>query len=352
MYPLSCCIIAKNEASRLPSVLKSLSPLCEQIVVVDTGSDDDTVQVAQDMGAEVSSFEWNDSFSSARNRSLREARNPWILYVDADDFIPEDSLRGIAELKETPPETAFAFVVQSTKDGITGISAAQIRMFPNAPGLEFRYRVHEQIRPALMEAGIPIVFKGITIVHTGYTDQDAIAAKQKRNIRLLEQDLLDYPDDGFLHYLAGMAWLDLKKHARAKEEFLKGWKLSVAYPDKHHVALGAALESAELALREKPVQQSEAVAWLEKAEALEKDYPRCLYLRGRLAYENNDMNGSLKSLNRLMDCQMPDLLLPVNIDMLQTVGAALMSQIYIKTGRPEDAISILDRVERMLNKAL
>ncbi|TSA55929.1 MAG: glycosyltransferase family 2 protein [Planctomycetaceae bacterium] len=350
MYSLSCCIIVKNEAHRLTSLLKSLSPVCEQIVVVDTGSEDNTIQVAKDMGAEVSFFPWNDSFSCARNKSLKEARNPWILYVDADDLIPDNSLFSIAELKKNPPEKAFAFVIQSTQDGITGISSAQIRMFPNALGLEFKYRVHEQIRPALMEKGIPIIFKEINIIHTGYTDQSAVTAKQKRNIKLLEEDLMDYPDDGFLHYMAAMAWLDLKKYASAKEAFLKAWELSIAAPDKRHLALGAALELVELGLKKEQILQPEVMTWLEKAEDIEKNYPRCLYLRGRLAYEENDMSNSLKSLNSLMDCQMPDLLLPININMLKTVGAALMSQIYIKTGRPKDAISILNKVEQILNK--
>lgn len=351
MYSLSCCIIAKNEAHRLTSLLKSLSPVCEQIVVVDTGSEDNTIQVAKDMGAEVSFFPWNDSFSCARNKSLKEARNPWVLYVDADDQISENSLRSIAELKKNLPEKAFAFVIQSTQDGITGISSAQIRMFPNVEGLEFKYRVHEQIRPALMKKGIPIIFKEINIIHTGYTDQNAVTAKQERNIKLLEKDLMDYPDDGFLHYMAGMAWLDLKKYASAKEEFLKAWELSIAYLDKHHVALGAALELVELALKKEQIRQPDVMTWLEKAEDIEKNYPRCLYLRGRLAYKENDMNNSLKSLNRLMDCQMPDLLLPININMLKTMGAALMSQIYIKTGRPKDAISILDQAEQILKNA-
>ena len=351
MYSLSCCIIAKNEAHRLTSLLKSLSPVCEQIVVVDTGSEDNTIQVAKDMGAEVSFFPWNDSFSCARNKSLKEARNPWVLYVDADDQISENSLRSIAELKKNLPEKAFAFVIQSTQDGITGISSAQIRMFPNVEGLEFKYRVHEQIRPALMKKGIPIIFKEINIIHTGYTDQNAVTAKQERNIKLLEKDLMDYPDDGFLHYMAGMAWLDLKKYASAKEEFLKAWELSIAYLDKHHVALGAALELVELALKKEQIRQPDVMTWLEKAEDIEKNYPRCLYLRGRLAYKENDMNNSLKSLNRLMDYQMPDLLLPININMLKTMGAALMSQIYIKTGRPKDAISILDQAEQILKNA-
>lgn len=350
MYSLSCCIIAKNEAHRLTSLLESLSPVCDQIVVVDTGSEDNTVQVAKDMGAEVSFFPWNDSFSSARNKSLKEARNPWILYVDADDFIPENSLLGIAELKKTPPESAFAFIVQSTQDGITGISAAQIRMFPNIEGLEFKYRVHEQIRPSLVEKGIPIIFKKVNIIHMGYTDQNSVTAKQKRNIKLLEKDLMDYPDDGFLHYMAGMAWMDLKKYASAREEFKKAWELSVAYPDKRHIALGSALELVELALKKEQTGQSEVITWLEKAEDIEKNYPRCLYLRGRIAYEENDLVNSLKSLNRLMDCQAPDLLLPINVNMLKTVGAALMSQIYIKTGRSKDAISILNKAEQILNK--
>lgn len=351
MPTLSCCIITKNEAHRLPLLLNILPSICEQIVVVDTGSTDNTVQVARDMGAEVISFPWNDSFSDARNDSLKATNHSWILYLDADDRLPENSLRNIAKLKETQPQKAYAFVIKSTQDKFTGISSAQIRMFPNIEGLRFRYRVHEQIRPSLVEKGIPIIHTEIEIIHTGYTDQETVASKQRRNIRLLKKDLTDYPKDGFLHCLAGMAWLDLKESASAKDEFLNAWELTSTDPDKRHIALGAALELSEMALKEHRASHAEALTWLDRAEGIEKEYPRCLYLKGRLDYERGALENALKPLKRLMACQDPDFLLPLDIAMLKTTGAALMGQIYIKIGRPQEAVSVLNQAKQILGKS-
>ena len=348
MPALSCCIIAKNEGHRLPSLLEDLSAICEQIVVVDTGSIDNTVQVAEDMGAEVTVFPWTDSFSDARNKSLECACHPWILYVDADDYLPERSLKGLKELKRGQPGKAYALVIKSTQDGVTGISNAQIRLFPNIKGLSFKYRVHEQIRPALIKNGIPIVATEIEIIHTGYTDQDTVAAKQERNLELLQKDLADYPQDGFLHYLAGMAWADLKKISPAKDEFLEAWNFSIADTDKRHIALGAALELSELALKEGKSGYAEALMWVEMAENIEKEYPRCMYLRGRLDYEKGDTENALKPLRRLMLCRKTDLLLPLNLRMLKVTTAALMSRIYLKTGRAQEAVSILSQAEHTL----
>jgi len=352
MPALSCCLIVKNEAHRLPSLLKSLSTICEQLALVDTGSTDDTVQVAKSMGAEVSMFPWNDSFSHARNRSLEMAEHPWILYVDADDSVPEKSLCDIAELKQRSPEKAYGFVITSTQDGVAGMASAQIRMFPNSKENRFQYRVHEQIRPALIRQGTPIVFTDIKIVHTGYTDSATMAAKQRRNLKLLEKDLADYPEDGFLRYLAGMACVDLKELARGRNEFQKAWELSVADKDKGHIALGAALELSERAIKEGGGRHANALLWLQRAESLEREYPRCLYLRGRFQYEKQEFTNALKSLKRLIEWERPAaLFLPLDLTMLKTTAAALMGQIYLKTGRPQEAVSIFERARRLLSKA-
>ncbi|MFH1673055.1 MAG: glycosyltransferase [Pseudomonadota bacterium] len=350
MPPLSCCIIAKNEAHRLPALLESLSAICEQIVLVDTGSTDNTIQVAENMGADVSVFPWNDSFSDARNKSLEIAQHPWILYVDADDYLPDSTLAGIAELKKEPPEKAYGFVIKSTQDRITGMASAQIRMFPNMEGLRFKYHVHEQIRPALIKKGIQIFFTEIEIIHTGYTDRNTVAIKQRRNLQLLEKDLTDYPQDGFLHYLAGMGWLDLKEMARAGDELQKAWELSVTDPDKRHIALGAALELTELALGEVKDTHGEALLWLKRAEDIDKEYPRCLYLKGRIDYEKGDLKNALRALRRLMEHERPQLLLPVDLIMLKATGVALMGQIYMKTGRPQEAVAILNQARKILRK--
>jgi glycosyltransferase involved in cell wall biosynthesis len=353
MPALSCCIIVKNEAHRLQHLLRNISSISDQIVVVDTGSTDNTVQVAGDMGAEVTLFPWIDSFSDARNKSLECASHPWVFYLDADDYLPESSLQSLKDLKkEDPTKAYYSFVIRSTQDGITGISSAQIRMFPNMEGLKFRYRVHEQIRSALIQKGIPIVPTDIEVIRTGYTDRRIVADKQRRNLELLKKDLADCPRDGFLHYLTGMAWLDLKNPALAKDEFIKAWELSVSDPEKRNIALGAALELADMTLKKRQAGHAEALRWLERAESLEKEHPRCLYLRGRLNYEKGYLEKALKPLKYLMECQKPSFLLPLDITMLKTTGAALMGQIYLKTGRPQEAVAILNQAELLLKKSV
>jgi tetratricopeptide (TPR) repeat protein len=195
------------------------------------------------------------------------------------------------------------------------------------------------------------VLTDITIVHTGYTDRATLAAKQRRNLALLEKDLGDYPEDGFLRYLAGMACVDLDKPMRAKNELQKAWELSVGDTDKGHIALGAALELSEMALKEEGLSHDEALLWLQKAERLDRLYPRCLYLRGRIEYEQKDLTNSLKSLKQLIALEKPAMFLPLDLTLLKTTAAALMGRIYLKIGQPQEAVSILNQAKEILKGA-
>src|SRR5438876_349352 len=84
---ISACLIVKNEQRFLRECLRSVQPLVDEIVVVDTGSTDRTKEIALDFGARVFDFKWNDSFAAARNASLRHARGEWIIVVDSDECI-------------------------------------------------------------------------------------------------------------------------------------------------------------------------------------------------------------------------------------------------------------------------
>jgi glycosyltransferase involved in cell wall biosynthesis len=93
---LSVCLIVKNEEKFLGQCLKSVRDLASQIVVVDTGSTDRTVEIAKEYGAEVYSFAWCDDFSAARNAALEHATGDWVLVLDADE---ELSAEGREKLK-------------------------------------------------------------------------------------------------------------------------------------------------------------------------------------------------------------------------------------------------------------
>src|SRR6185369_15137649 len=77
--------IVKDETARLAACLESVSGTVDEIVIVDTGSTDDTVELARARGARVVSWAWRDDFAAARNESLRHARGDWVLVLDADE---------------------------------------------------------------------------------------------------------------------------------------------------------------------------------------------------------------------------------------------------------------------------
>jgi glycosyltransferase involved in cell wall biosynthesis len=88
---ISLCMIVKDEAQRLPRCLASAKPYVDETVVVDTGSQDETISIAKEYGAKVSSFQWCDDFAAARNYSLSLATGQWILLLDADEeLVVED----------------------------------------------------------------------------------------------------------------------------------------------------------------------------------------------------------------------------------------------------------------------
>ena len=91
MITVSLCMIVKNEEDTLPRCLKSVQGLVDEIIVVDTGSQDATVQRAQDLGAQVYAFPWVEDFAKARNFSFSKATQQYCLWLDADDVLtPQD----------------------------------------------------------------------------------------------------------------------------------------------------------------------------------------------------------------------------------------------------------------------
>ncbi len=84
---LSLCMIARDNVGVIEPCLESIRPWVDEIVVVDTGSKDDTPRKAEQFGARLSHFPWIDDFSAARNESLRRARGEWLFWMDSDDTI-------------------------------------------------------------------------------------------------------------------------------------------------------------------------------------------------------------------------------------------------------------------------
>ena len=182
---IGAAIIVKDEAAHLRRCLASIRDLCDEIVVVDTGSSDDSVAVAQAHGAVVLHRPWDGDFSAARNLGLDHISADWILYIDADEE---------AQQLDTPAvRTALA-----TADGVAGFLVSfashvgwtpywEHRVWRHRDDVRFRGRIHETIVPDLRrlvrEAGQRFEQLDMFLQHYGYEGDQT--AKHQRNLPLL-----------------------------------------------------------------------------------------------------------------------------------------------------------------------
>ncbi len=196
---VSATIIVRDEADFLRSCLASIAPLCDEIVVVDTGSVDSSVEVAQSFGAVLAHRAWDGDFSAARNTALDLASGEWILYIDADEQLVDiDVAVARAEIAAATDAVALLPRFRSRPQ----FSAyREYRMWRNRPDIRFRNKIHETMVPDIerIAADEKLVVKGIDsveIVHYGYEGDQT--RKHLRNLPMLEAQIVDSPERVYL----------------------------------------------------------------------------------------------------------------------------------------------------------
>ena len=188
MQPISVCIIAKNEESRIEQCLSSLKPYGFEIVVVDTGSTDRTKEIAARYADKVLDFAWCDDFSAARNYSLREASNNWIFMIDCDESVKYLDLEELTYFRKHLADSVGSVSRENlvTENGTLTLNNTDYteRFFDRRL---YRYTgiIHEQLTP-IRGHEFPNYLLKTTLLHTGYDMTDAERdAKYQRNYNLL-----------------------------------------------------------------------------------------------------------------------------------------------------------------------
>lgn len=227
---ISLCMIVKNEERFLERCLRSAAGAVDEINVVDTGSTDGTLEIARRFGARIEEHPWTDDFADARNKSLAMATKRWILQLDADEELCDESLAELRALKHAPAElTAVLVRCENLSDGNRAagtVSHAITRIFPNDPRIRFRGRIHEFPAVDGLPTAIAAVPSNIRIRHYGYLDA-VIADRDKfaRNRRMLEECVMQEPEEPYNWYNLGMTAHvggDQRKAAQALERM---WEL-------------------------------------------------------------------------------------------------------------------------------
>lgn len=209
---IAAMLIVRDEARCIARCIESVRPWVDRVVVVDTGSVDDSVAIARACGAQVHHLDWPDDFSVARNHALDLADADWSLVIDADEWI-ESGGDGLRDWISGPPRLGALCQLNLYDLGQDdpGVARAWIpRLLPR--GTRYAGRIHEQpVGPW------PVERIDLYLGHDGYRDAQA-ARKTDRNGPLLRRDLAEHPDDPYILYQLGKDAESRRAYAEAS-----GW---------------------------------------------------------------------------------------------------------------------------------
>lgn len=220
MCTISLCMIIKNEENNIRRCLESAIPLIDELIIVDTGSSDNTKKICESFNAQIYDYTWSDNFSDARNYCISKASSDWILWLDADEELIITNIKNIKD--GLTQSSADIYTVQIKhpmdfefeKNNNYYISYHQ-RLFRNRCGFYFRGSIHETLINDDMEKfRNSAIIESIIVHHYGYLDDRSID-KSLRNIKLLLKEKELQPDNPWTDYHIAAELYRLKDINRA-----------------------------------------------------------------------------------------------------------------------------------------
>lgn len=205
---LTLCMIVKNEERYISRCLSSVQDIADEIVIADTGSQDNTKDICKSFQARVFDFEWENDFAKARNYALQHAEGDWILVLDADEELDQETGRFLTSLlHDGLPSRGLLKIINYTGkqlDENEAFESMQPRLFRNHKGLLYQGRIHENISAPNEEENNAFFTLPCVIHHYGYLEQEEkIKQKHKRNISILNEELSEEnPDPWLVYHLA------------------------------------------------------------------------------------------------------------------------------------------------------
>lgn len=202
---ISLCMIVKDEEALLLQCLASAAGVWDELIVVDTGSTDNTVAIAKSAGAKLIHRPWDHDFSAARNCGIDAARGDWILYLDADEMLSEEIRQQVRDIARDPSAGAATMVFRNRlPHGNVHISNL-LRMFRRFPDVNFRFPIHEEVwstlQPWLARTNTHVASLSGVVEHLGYQMERAQEKNKKdRDVTLLRKCVAAEPNDLYSWY--------------------------------------------------------------------------------------------------------------------------------------------------------
>ena len=295
---VSVCMIVRDEQKVLRRCLKSVRDIANELIVVDTGSQDATISIAKEFGAKVFEFEWCDDFSAARNEAIKNAWGDWIFQIDADEELLPDSARFLKKRISDP----WSLVSMVTVDNGPTYSERFFktgRLFRNHPQIEYSRPYHETIEPSadnlmVSEPGWRIVYDSkIVIRHYGYEGSAREEkGKLERELRMLETYVKDNPRDQSMRTRLAELYDQLGRYDEAIAVCKEALVFNPDYVAAHHVLGMAYCGQGRL---------DEGVAQYKKALAIDRNLPWVRYHLGVVYKDRGDYDKAIEEFQRALE---------------------------------------------------
>lgn len=301
---LSACWIARNEEKNLPRSMESVKACVDEMIVVDTGSTDRTVELAEGLGAKVYRLDWADDFSAPRNHAIEKATGDWIIFLDADEYFDGDSasnIRQTIQLAVTQKKSALLIELVNidVDDGDKILDSTYLcRAFKG--GARYVGRIHEELRLAdgrQLTKFLTVPNTVMRIIHTGYSTT-LNKEKAARNLKMLLSELEATEEPQRIYgYLAqcynGLDDLpNAEKYARLD---IDGGRKNSTFDSSSHRILISILSKEDTARLDERLEEAErAVRDFPSMPEFRAELAECLAAKGEYARAISEMKSAIK----------------------------------------------------------
>ena len=306
MITISQCMIVKNEEKNIRRALGWAKDIvCEQIVV-DTGSIDDTIGIAQEMGAKVYRFTWNNDFAAAKNYAIEQATGEWIAFLDADEYLIKEDADKLPDILERINGKSMDIVRTNLlninqKGDVFGVFE-QDRFFRNDKDIKYEGKIHEELVSSTgRQLCVMNMQDTIRIFHTGYAwTQELRKTKSIRNEKMIKE-LLKETDDSWVLKTYADALLVGENLEGAKEYIVKALEKNDGLLDRNGILDAYQMMLSillDLAIKEKKFDYDEFERYYEKAKKIDEFFPDFDMIYGFWEFERKNWEECIKYLER------------------------------------------------------
>lgn len=222
---ISLCMIVKNEEQVLARCLNSVVGLVDEIIIIDTGSTDNTKSIASQFTDHVYEYKWNNDFAAARNESLKHATSEWILVLDADEYVEklnfEEFRTNLSSSNRDYPLAYNTKIMNFTDSGYDETKVTESsnpRLFNNFRQISYRQPIHEQLTSYLGKIHFSSI--SLTIYHSGYTAEIVERKdKSKRNMAIIQSMYQENKESPYYQFILGNEYMNSKEYDKALEVY-------------------------------------------------------------------------------------------------------------------------------------